>query len=261
MLTPEQVSDLARLRTIAEEFTTDVTIIGATALQCFIDLPRFTNDIDLVVALDLEKFAEFVEALRVQGWNEEERREHRWRGPSGSIIDIVPAGPGLRAARAVIWPESEFAMSLIGFGHVFTRTVEVDLGADVLFGVAPPAVIALLKIVAYMDDRQRRRKDLDDLRVLFRRYEATADRIFSDEVFAAELEDIEDASAFLLGTDIGVFAADDEATIVRRFLDDLQIPPEEFAALDPDDSRERDTQRLQQQLRAFSEGFLQSRTH
>lgn len=61
-------------------------------------------------------------------------------------------------------------MSLVGFGHVFTRAVEVDLGADVLFGVAPPAVIALLKIVAYMDDRQRRGKDLDDLRVLFLRY-------------------------------------------------------------------------------------------
>lgn len=73
----------------------------------------------------------------------------------------------------------------------------------------------------------------------------TADRIFSDEVFAAELEGIEDASAFLLGIDIGVFATDDEATIVQRFLDDLQVPAEELAELDPDDSRQRDTQRLQ----------------
>jgi predicted nucleotidyltransferase len=257
--TPEQLSDLAQLRIITEQFVADATIIGATALQCFIDLPRFTNDIDLVVALDLGKFTEFVQALRVQGWNQGERREHRWRGPSGSIIDIVPAGPHLRAAREVLWPESEFTMSLVGFEHVFTRAVEVDLGG-VLFGVAPPAVIALLKIVAYMDDQQRRRKDLEDLRVLFRKYEATSDRIFSDDVFAADLEDVEDASAFLLGTDIGAFAADDEPAIVRRFIDDLQLPAEEVAELDAHNWRERDTQRLQRQLQAFSAGFLQSRT-
>lgn len=138
MPTPEQLSDLAQLRTIAERFAADVTIIGATALQCFIDLPRFTNDIDLVVALDLENFTEFVEALRAKGWNQQERNEHRWRGLGGSIVDIIPAGPGLRAAKKIIWPGSQFAMSLVGFEHVFTRAVEIDLGAGVLFCVGAP---------------------------------------------------------------------------------------------------------------------------
>lgn len=119
-------------------------------------------------------------------------------------------------------------------------------------------VVALLKIVAYVEDRQRRRKDLDDLCILFHMYEASSDRIFSDAVFAAELEDVADASAFLLGADTGAFATGDEAAIVRNFLELLQIPAEELAKLDPDDFRQGSTQRLQQQLRAFSQGFFNS---
>jgi len=261
MLTAEQLLDLARLRVIANQFSADIVIIGAAALQCFIDLPRFTNDIDLVIALDLENFAEFTGALRLKGWLQEERREHRWKAPSGSIIDIVPAGPALRAAREMVWPESEFAMSLVGFDHVFTRAVEIDLGANVRFGVAPPPVVALLKIVAYMDDPQRRRKDLQDLGILFRTYEEKSDRIFSDEVFAAQLEDIGDAGAFLLGVDIGTFAKHEDVAIVHKFLDSVQLSPGERTGLDPDDLRQRETLRLQQQLRAFSKGFVRSHKH
>jgi hypothetical protein len=64
-------------------------------------------------------------------------------------------------------------------------------------------------------------RDLDDLRILFRRYEAASDRIFSDEVFAADLQNVDDASAFLVGTDIGVFATDDEAAVVRLWKSNL----------------------------------------
>jgi predicted nucleotidyltransferase len=38
----------------------------------------------------------------------------------------------------------------------------------------------LLKIVAFMDDQQRRAKDLSDIRGLLVQYEADRDRIFSD---------------------------------------------------------------------------------
>jgi hypothetical protein len=58
--------------------------------------------------LDLEGFTEFTDELRTLGWIQEERREHRWRGPSGSIIDLLPAGPKLRQARRITWPKSDF---------------------------------------------------------------------------------------------------------------------------------------------------------
>jgi hypothetical protein len=47
-----------------------------------------------------------------------------------------------------------------------------------------------------MDDPHRRKKDLLDIGDLFRHYERASDRIFSDDVFAAGLDDIEYANAF-----------------------------------------------------------------
>jgi hypothetical protein len=121
MLTNEQLGDLAQLHGIAEQFAADVVIVGAAALRCFIDLGRFTRDVDLVVALDLADFASFSAELTTHGWTREPLREHRWRGPSGSFIDLMPAGPDLRAAKRIIWPDSQFEMSLLGFDHVFAR--------------------------------------------------------------------------------------------------------------------------------------------
>lgn len=86
--------------------------------------------------------------------------EHRWRGPSGSIVDLLPAGPGLRQAKRIIWPDSGFEMSLVGFEHVFSRSLPFSFAEGVQYRVAPPPVITLLKIVAFMDDPYRRKKDL-----------------------------------------------------------------------------------------------------
>lgn len=151
-------------------------------------------------------------------------------------------------------------MSLVGFEHVLSRAVEVKFAADARYRVAPPSVIALLKIVAYMDNRQRRQKDLQDLRLLFHHYEATTDRIFSNEVFAAGLGDVEQANAFLLGLDIGAFATDEETEIVKAFVESLHIPSDELEHFDVQDFQQRETKRFQQQLRAFRRGFGQSRT-
>lgn len=259
MLTPAQLEDLAQLHGVAEPFAAEVAIIGAAALLCFVDMGWFTRDIDLVVALDLEDFAAFADQLRTRGWTQEARREHRWRGPSGSIIDLLPAGPGLRQAKRITWPDSEFEMSLVGFEHVFARALPFSFAGGVQYRVAPPPVIALLKIVAFMDDPYRRKKDLLHLMELFRRYEAASDRIFSDEVFAAELEDIGYANAFLLGMDVGTIANDEEFGILSAFLQDRSISDEELLDLDGEDIQQREALQFQKQLRAFRKGIEQSR--
>lgn len=259
MLTNEQTEDLVQLQMVAEQFAAEVTIIGAAALLCFVDLERFTRDVDLVLALDLEDFATFSAELKTRGWTQEPGREQRWRGPSGSSIDLMPAGPNLRAAKRIVWPESQFAMSLVGFEHVFARAVLIAFGPDVRFKVAPPPVVVLLKIVAYTEDPYRRQKDLDDLRSLLRHYEAGSDRMFGDDVFAAELDDIEYANAFLLGSDVGAFATDEDAEIVNGFLCKHQMSAEELVELDRDDLQQQDTLRFHLQLKAFEIGFKSGR--
>jgi predicted nucleotidyltransferase len=137
--------------------------------------------------------------------------------------------------------------------------VLIPFAPDVRFKVAPPPVVALLKIVAYTEDPYRRQKDLDDLRSLLRRYEAESDRIFDDDVFAAELEDIEYANAFLVGSDVGAIATDDDAKIVHAFLTKHRFSAAELADLDPDDLQERDVFRFHTQLEAFEKGFTAGR--
>jgi predicted nucleotidyltransferase len=256
MLTREQLDDLTQLHVVAERFGADVAIIGAAALQCFLEMERFTLDVDLVVALDLEAFAEFAAELTVREWKQEPNREHRWRAPRGSLIDLVPAGPKLRAAKQIVWPESQFAMSLVGFDHVFTQATPIVFAPDVQFKVAPPRVLALLKIISYLDEPYRRQKDLEDLQLLLRRYEAASDRIYGDEIFAADLEDIEFANAYLLGADLSRIATEADGDLVRAFLNKQQIPDEEIAELDREDVRQRQVLRFQLQLKAFAKGFI-----
>lgn len=244
-----------QLHVVAEQFAAEVTIIGAAALLCFVDLDQFTRDVDLAVALDLGDFAALSIALKACGWIREPGREHRWRAPAGSLIDLIPAGPNLRAARRIVWPESQFAMSLVGFDHVFARSVLMPFAPDLRFRVAPLPVNALLKIVAYAEDPHRRRKDLDHLRSLLRSYQEASDRIFGDDVFAADLEDFEYANAFLLGSDVGAIATDEEAEIVHGFFGQHQISARELAELDREDLRQSDTRRFHMQLRAFEKGF------
>jgi predicted nucleotidyltransferase len=146
-------------------------------------------------------------------------------------------------------------MSLVGFEHVFARATMVDFGSKVQHRVAIAPVVALLKIIAFMDDPQRRRKDLLDLQIVFRHYEAASDRIFGDEVFAAELEDIEYANAFLLGLDVGAIVTPHEARVVQAFILNQLISPEETEELDREDLAQAEIIRQQMQLRAFRRGM------
>jgi predicted nucleotidyltransferase len=206
------------------------------------------------VALDLEDFAGFSAGLKARGWIQETRREHRWHGPNKSMIDLMPAGPKLRAAKQIIWPETQFPMSLVGFDHVFAGSVRVEFAPNVTFKVAPLPVVAFLKIVAFSEAPYRREKDLDDLKSLFHRYENESGRIFSDEVFAVGL-DLEYANAFLLGSDIGAIATDEDAKVVHGFLTKHRLSAQDIAELDREDLRQDEVWRFQMQLAAFAIGF------
>jgi predicted nucleotidyltransferase len=253
-LSSKQLKDLTQLSAIAGAFGAEIVIVGAAALGCFVDIQRLTEDVDLVVALDLEAFVQFSTTLTEHGWKQSPNKEHRWCGPSGSLIDLLPAGPNLRAEQRIVWPNSQFTMSLIGFEHVFARAEPVQFAEGTVFKVIPPSVIALLKIVAFVDNPQRH-KDLDDLGLLLRKYAEEGDRLFSDEVFEAALDDIEYANALLLGLDVGAIANNGESAVVNTFLRGQAIADDDLLELDPDDFKQRTMKRWHMQLRAFEQGF------
>jgi hypothetical protein len=107
-------------------------------------------------------------------------------------------------------------------GETFMKHT-VRVAPDLTLKVISSTALMLLKIVAFMDDPQRRgkdlAKDLDDIRGLLAQYDTDSDRIFSDVVLDAALEDYGLAPAFLLGLDLRALCTNEEVAIVRAFLD------------------------------------------
>lgn len=253
ILTPDQIADLAEINRICEELRADLVVIGATSLLILIgDLGRFTRDIDLTVALDLDGFERLTMRLAAIGWTPAPKLEHRWLAPRRTIIDLLPAGAELRRSGSFIWPASQFKMNLAGFERVFADAVEIRLPGGLIIRVAPPIVTVLLKIIAFVDDPYRRAKDLQDIRIVLRLYEQESDRLFSDAVFDADLPDFEFANAFLLGLDLGALATGDEARFVDRFLDRLLAQDEEGRF---DDEADFAMKTFRGQINAFRKGF------
>jgi predicted nucleotidyltransferase len=251
VLTPNQMADLAAISEICAELEADLVLIGAMSLLVLMgDIGRFTRDVDLTVALDLDEFAHLTDRLTAAGWTRAPRLEHRWIAPHQTMVDLLPAGPKLRSAGSIQWPISQFEMSLTGFEHVFANAVDLPLANGAHIRVTPPIVTILLKIIAYTDDPYRRAKDLDDIRLVLGRYEAESDRLFSDAVFDAALLDFSEANAFLLGLDLRGLATSEDATYIERFLAHFLARDEEESDLDDFAGKT-----LRGQLRAFERGL------
>ena len=251
VFTPDQMADLLAISVICSELAADLVLIGAMSLLVSMeDIGRFTRDVDLTVAFDLDEFALLTDRLTEAGWTRAPRLEHRWVAPRKTIVDLLPAGPKLRSAGSIEWPLSQFAMSLAGFDHVFANAVDLTLINGAHIRVAPPIVTVLLKTIAYTEDPHRRAKDLDDIRLVLGRYEADSDRLFSDGVFDAEIPDFSEANAFLLGLDLRGLATKDDAAYIERFLSHFLSPDEED--LDPDDLA---GEVFRGQLHAFERGL------
>jgi len=192
-LTKEQIADLHELQQFCAELKADLVIIGAIAYQYhFPREERHTGDIDSAVALDLDDFAELERRLQAAKWGRTPNREHRWRSLRGTLLDLIPE---LRKAKQVTWPESQFTMSLVGFDHVFADAEAAELAPKLILKIIPSIVLVLLKIVAFLDDQQRRAKDLLDIRSMLFLYEEDSERIFSDVVLDAKLADFSLAKA------------------------------------------------------------------
>jgi predicted nucleotidyltransferase len=219
MLLAEQVDAVRQIQNICGRLTVDVVVIGAVAYRLWVqDQYRMTEDVDLVVALDLVDLPRLTEPLIASGWRQDPRREHRWISPNGARIDLLPAGVRARRDRYLDWPRAETRMSLVGFDHVFQDAVERELAPGLVANVVPLVVLTLLKIVSYLDQPAVRQKDLDDLAAIVEDYEKDGEKRFTDEVLDAGV-DYNEAGAYLLGRDlVRLCTKDDERDAVERFL-------------------------------------------
>lgn len=257
-LSQAEIDDLRDLCQLCERMNADLVVVGAISYQLhYSDDELKTGDIDFAIALDLIDFAKLQAELLALKWAQDPKREERWRSKHGALLDLIPAGKGLRESKEFTWPKSEFAMSLVGFDHAFSEARPVTVAEDLVLRVVPPVILMLLKVIAFIDDPQRRHKDLFHIRALLSKYQADSDRVFTEAITDAGLE-YSLASAFLLGLDLRELCTEEEMELVRRFValvsDEDKSAWWAFVKASPRSS-ERDEEAARAQLRTFSEAF------
>jgi predicted nucleotidyltransferase len=148
------------IRDVRDSFPgVDVLLIGAFGLGHHIDLGyRATNDVDLAVAVELD---EFPGALTTRLARTEDRYEHRFTTEQDVSLDILPAGPTLRADGKLRLP-SGTEMSLVGFDVAFEHYAPVSLAPDLSVGIPPACVFVVLKAIAWLDRPYERLQDAQD---------------------------------------------------------------------------------------------------
>jgi predicted nucleotidyltransferase len=158
-LTPDQAAALAAIRAAWPDVA--MILIGAQAIGCHIDMTyRETDDLDLAIGIAIGAFPGPLASS--PGWRRDSRQNQRFHSPAGVVVDIIPAGPELVAAGHLDWP-SGHRMSLIGFDLAFEHCDEHDAGHGTTVHVPSAGALVFLKLRAWLDRPEERRKDLRDL--------------------------------------------------------------------------------------------------
>lgn len=250
-MTPEQKEAIRSLARIWPG--TRIYIVGASALVLGHRLPpgRVTLDIDVAVAVSL---AELQSAMNEDAdWLRDLHNEHRWVHKQGTLVDLLPIGGEELKEGVLVWPGTGARMNLEGFHLLQIHSVKV---AGLPVHVADPALIALLKMAAWLDRPQERKKDLADLGFLLDNYlEPDDDRMFMGEAATLGLFD-ENANTYLLGFDIGRMKG--SASLVSRFISRLRRDSNSQVDLAKRWPSVEDEDALLLRLELFESGFHQA---
>ena len=215
--TEAQVAAMRDLRRLWPDVP--LVLVGAGGLAVHKQMHwRGTNDLDLSISLPVAEFPGGLE--RLPGWRRHPRQEHEFTSPLGVRIDFIPAGPQEIARRKLVWPNG-FRMNLTGFRHVFTTALPLEVEAGLEIQVAPLPVIALLKMVAWLDRPAERERDLEDLAHLLDEFVEPHDEAFYGPEITEQQIQYELVSAYLLGRELGHLVDDEERALVERFAEKL----------------------------------------
>jgi predicted nucleotidyltransferase len=247
------------LRQLAELWgKTRFCLIGASALACQMELPRRSDDLDVSASVSLDELTAGLP--RLEGWRQNPAREHEWLSPAGVKVDVLPAGPSLLAAGEVIWPGTGARMNLAGLRLALEGAIMFEVQPGLSIAVAPVPVIAVLKMVSYLDRPTERERDLHDLAYILEDHVPPDDeRRFTPEVLAAGV-DFEHASAFVLGIDVRRLVNHAERQKVGEFLTrvrderDPSATQGKMARLGPV-SWNQDPEQLLARVEAFARAF------
>jgi len=229
---PLIVSALNQIQNITLKERILFFVVGATARDLLLEAAhgfisrRATADIDIAVILEnWTQFDHIKKALLKSSDFEPGQKKHRLIFKDRLPVDIVPFGGVTEDDDHISWPpDGSFKMSVAGFEECYRESISVKLAEhpDVVVPVVSLAGLAILKLIAWDDNPERRRKDAPDLFFITQNYldAGNVDRLFNEamDIVEAENYDYDLGSAQFLGRDMSKISSTSTKAILIEIL-------------------------------------------
>jgi len=210
------VSILREIEEVSTSLDIPFFIVGATARdiilehQFDINTRRATLDIDIGVFVS--GWVQFNtlknELIRTTKFVPSQQKQ-RLIYNDNFHLDIIPFGAIKDEDGSITWPpDHEIRMSIAGFQECFQHALSMKLSSnpELIAKVASLAGLALLKLISWDDNPERRSKDAPDLFLIAKHYldAGNLDRLFDEgsDIIEEGSYDYDLASARFLGRDI-----------------------------------------------------------
>lgn len=256
LLSEQQRRALVSLRTVFGDRR--CILIGATALASHVPLTRTTQDVDLAVVVSVPELPPLLESA---SWRRDRKIQHRWHSPDDAAADILPATEDLILQGELRFDGDAVKMSLVGFDLVLSHTInKLVPGTTTEIEVANLPVLAVLKMVAWLDRPAERARDLGDIVAILEHALADEDERRWDEVHpvGASSLDHEDQAAFFIGLEVARITKAAHRARIHRFLDTVADPDSAWFAQMLAEARYpggRGEHRLARRLAVFRRGL------
>jgi predicted nucleotidyltransferase len=210
------VSILRKIEKVTTRLDIPFFVVGATARdiilghQFDIDTRRATLDIDIGIFIsEWDQFEtlknELIRSTRFVPSQQKQRLIYN----DHFLLDLIPFGSIEDKDGSITWPpDHEIRMNLSGFQECFKHAVSMKLSSnpELIVKMVSLAGLAILKLISWDDNPERRSKDAPDLFLIMRHYldAGNLDRLFDEgsDIVDEGNYDYDLASARFLGRDI-----------------------------------------------------------
>jgi predicted nucleotidyltransferase len=208
---------LIEIERIAAKLDFPFFVVGATARDIILEHQfdikpvRATIDIDIgVIVAEWDQFKLLQDELVKSNRFSPSKQKQRLIYDNDFLVDIIPFGTIANENGSISWPpDHEIHMSVAGFQECYQHAISVKLSSspELFVKVVSLAGLALLKLISWDDNPERRGKDASDLFLIIRHYldAGNLDRLFDEgiDIIEEDSYDYDLASARFLGRDVG----------------------------------------------------------
>ncbi len=224
---------LIEIERIATKLDFPFFVVGATARNIILEHQfgikpaRATIDIDIgVIVAGWDQFETLKEDLVHSTRFSPSKETQRLIYDDNFPVDIIPFGTIANENGSISWPpDHEIHMSVAGFQECYQHAISVKLSSnpELFVKVVSLAGLALLKLISWDDNPERRGKDASDLFLIIRHYldAGNLDRLFDEgiDIIEEDSYDYDLASARFLGRDIGNISSPSTKTKLLEILE------------------------------------------